>query len=163
MKTNQIDLSQLKMKGERGEFLSWIERKNEKWTLTDVGKKNGGKVQSDARFGEYVVWPDNISIPGNSEKPSTKLLNPTAIGKHFNASSQKINLILSELGFIVNDKRGWEITKLGKNFGGKQFKHEQSAKFYVLWPESILSETNLLRSLSDTPVQQGRRAMRHRL
>ena len=124
--------------------LGWIERKNDKWCITDLGKKQGGKMQSDSRFGEYVVWPENLELPGNGPKDSSKFLNPTAIGKHFNVSSQKINLVLSELGFIENDNRGWEITKLGKNIGGKQLKHDQSGKFYVMWPQSILSHKSLV-------------------
>src|SRR5437868_3187122 len=73
------------------------------------------------------------------------LLNATAIGKHFNVSSQRINLILSELGFQENDVAGWEVTKLGKSLGGRQFQHEQSGKSYVLWPELILINKNLVQ------------------
>ncbi|MBL0335177.1 MAG: glycerol kinase [Chitinophagaceae bacterium] len=73
------------------------------------------------------------------------LLNATAIGKQFSVSSQRINLILSELGFQENDVAGWEVTKLGKSLGGRQFQHEQSGKFYVLWPETILTNKNLVQ------------------
>ena len=74
----------------------------------------------------------------------TKLINATAIGKHFDISSQRLNLILSELGLIEKDlAAGWEITKLGKTIGGRQFEHETSGAIYVLWPESILQYKRL--------------------
>jgi len=86
---------------------------------------------------------------------SSSLLNATAIGKHFNVSSQRINLILSELGFQENDVTGWKPTKLGKSLGGKQFQHEQSGKFYVLWPESIQNNKNLTQIFNlNTPEKK---------
>jgi hypothetical protein len=73
------------------------------------------------------------------------LLNATALGKHFGVSSQRINLILSELGFQENSVAGWEVTKLGKSIGGKQFQHEQSGKSYALWPNQIIDNKSLVQ------------------
>jgi hypothetical protein len=62
-------------------------------------KQKGGQTRTNPKFGEYIVWPDNISIDnGQPIKEKSKSLNATAIGKHFNISSQRLNLILSELG-----------------------------------------------------------------
>jgi hypothetical protein len=124
--------------------IGWIERANDKWILTDLGNKKGGKMKKDPKFGEYIVWPEDISLEENGNQgASGKLLNSTAIGKHFGVSSQRINLILSELGFVENDVAGWQVTVVGKNFGGLQRKHEQSGKFFVLWPPNILENKNL--------------------
>lgn len=125
--------------------LGWIERKNDSWMLTEIGKKKGGQTRNNPKFGEYIVWPDNISIDDEQQKERLKLINATAIGKHFNISSQRLNLILSELGLIEKDiAAGWEITKLGKSIGGRQFEHDTSGANYVLWPESILQYKRLL-------------------
>lgn len=125
--------------------LGWIERKNDKWVLTDLGKKKGGQTRNNPKFGEYIVWPENISIDNGQQKERPKLINATSIGKHFDISSQRLNLILSELGLIEKDfAAGWEITKLGKSVGGRQFEHETSGANYVLWPESILQYKRLL-------------------
>ncbi len=51
-----------------------------------------------------MVWPESFSFDGGQ----SRYLNATTIGKHFNVSSQKINLILSELGFQENDIAGWD-------------------------------------------------------
>jgi hypothetical protein len=123
--------------------LGLIDRKNNKWILTKLGEQKGGQIRKTPGGEEYIVWPDNLNIDDRGKENSTKLLNATAIGKHFNVSNQRINLILSELGFQENDIAGWEITKLGRNLGGKQCQIEQSGKLYVLWPQSILTNKNL--------------------
>src|SRR4051812_28840760 len=83
----------------------WIDRKNDKWILTDLGKQKGGQTRNFPKIGEYIVWPENISIE-NTNGTKGKLLNATAIGKHFNVSSQRLNLILSELGWIEKGLAG---------------------------------------------------------
>jgi hypothetical protein len=139
---NELDISAnelfAKLKG-----LGWIDKHNDKWVLTETGKQKGGQTRSNPKYGEYVVWPENISIDNGSSKEKGKYLNATAIGKHFSLSSQRLNLILSELGWIEKDLAGWTITKLGKNVGGKQYEHETSGGSYVLWPENILENKSL--------------------
>jgi hypothetical protein len=133
--------------------LGWIERINDKWVLTNLGKQKGGQMRSNPKFGEYIVWPENISIENGQTKEKPKLINATAIGKHFGISSQRLNLILSELGLIEKDfAAGWEITKLGKSTGGRQFEHETSGANYVLWPESILQNKRLLEVFKENSI-----------
>ncbi|MBI3718109.1 MAG: glycerol kinase [Sphingobacteriales bacterium] len=124
--------------------LAWIDRKNDKWVLTELGKQKGGQTRTNPKFGEYIVWPDNISLDNDQQaKDKPKLLNATTIGKHYNISSQRLNLVLSELGWIEKDLAGWTITKLGKSVGGKQYEHETSGGTYVLWPGHILENKSL--------------------
>ena len=130
--------------------LGWIDRKNDKWVLTDLGKQKGGQIRNNPKFGDYIVWPENLSIDNGQQKDKPKLLNATAIGKHFDISSQRLNLILSELGWIEKDIAGWQVTKLGKNLGGRQFEHETSGGTYVLWPDNILNNKNLTSVFKDT-------------
>src|SRR5205085_3600084 len=128
--------------------MGWIDRKNEKWILTDVGKQKGGQTRSNPKFGEYIVWPENISISEGNSIEKNKFLTSTAIGKHFGITNQRMNLILSELGyiekaFIGQDSNGWTVTKLGKGIGGKQLESENGSK-YVMWPASILNNKSLI-------------------
>lgn len=135
--------------------LGWIDRKNDKWVLTDLGKQKGGQTRNNPKFGEYIVWPENISIDNGHQKEKPKFLNATVIGKHFDISSQRLNLILSELGLIEKDfAAGWDITKLGKSLGGRQFEHETSGATYVLWPESIFQYKRLLEVFKETSQEQ---------
>lgn len=133
--------------------LGWIERQNDKWVLTDLGKKKGGQTRTNPKYGEFVVWPENISLDGGQQKEKPKLLNATAIGKYFDVSSQRLNLILSEFGWIEKDLAGWTITKLGKNAGGRQFEHETSGGSYVLWPENLLQNKSLVTVFSNKPIE----------
>lgn len=131
--------------------LGLIEHKNGKWILTNSGKQKGGQIRNSSKYGEYIVWPENISFSnGSQQKNKPNLLNATTIGKHFNISNQRLNLIFSELGWIKKDIAGWDVTKLGKSLGGRQFEHETSGGSFVLWPESILSNKNLTNVFSDT-------------
>jgi hypothetical protein len=132
--------------------LGWIQRKNDRWVLTDLGKQKGGQTRNSQKFGEFIVWPENLSLDGGEPKEKTKLLNATAIGKHFAISSQRLNLIFSELGWIEKDIAGWQITKLGKGLGGRQFEHETSGGTYVLWPDNILINKNLTSVFKDATI-----------
>lgn len=134
--------------------LNWIERKNDKWILTDLGKQKGGQTRNNPKFGEYIVWPENISIQNGHQKEKPKLLNATTIGKHFNVSSQRLNLLLNELGWIEKTIAGWGLTKLGKSIGGKQFEHETSGGSYVLWPDGVLQNKDLLEQFRDTSIEK---------
>lgn len=136
---------------EKLKTLGWIERKNDKWVLTELGKQKGGQTRSNPKFGEFVVWPENISIDNTQQKEKSKLLNATTIGKHFNISSQKINLLLNELGLIEKSVAGWRPTTLGKKLGGKQFEHESSGGTYILWPDSILNNKDILELFEESP------------
>lgn len=150
---NELDIKSSDL-FEKLKSLGWIDKKNDKWILTNLGKEKGGQTRTNPKFGEYVVWPENISIDNGQQKEKSKLINATAIGKHFKISSQRLNLIFSELGWIEKDIAGWQITKLGKGLGGKQFEHETSGGTYVLWPESILNNKNLVSVFKEIPEQK---------
>lgn len=53
---------------DRLERLNFIERINDKWTLTNVGKQKGGQTRTSTKFGVYIVWPENISIDNGAKK-----------------------------------------------------------------------------------------------
>lgn len=138
---------------EKIKSLGWIDRKNDKWVLTELGKQKGGQTRNNPKFGEYIVWPENISIENDQQKIKSKLLNATAIGKHFNISSQKLNLLFNELGLIEKTVAGWRPTNLGKKLGGKQFEHETSLGTYILWPENIIENKDILELFIEKPTK----------
>ncbi len=123
--------------------LGWIERKSDKWVLTETGKQKGGQTRNNPKFGDYIVWPENLSWESNSNQGKAKLLNSTAIGGHFSISNQRMNLVFSELGWIEKSISGWTVTKQGKTVGGRQFEDETKGNTYVKWPETILQNKSL--------------------
>ncbi len=96
-----------------------IKKENDKWVLTDAGKQLGG-VHLTGKYGQYVAWPEDIVFEKTAakavEKAKVSLITATAIGKHFDLSSKKMNYILSELGWIKRGLKGWLVTEQGEKF-----------------------------------------------
>ena len=75
-------------------------------------------------------------------------LNATALGDHFKLTSQRLNLVLAELGWISKDKKGWTLTPQGIALGALQKEYSQTGVPYVLWPETILTNKAFLSTIS---------------
>lgn len=123
----------------------WIYKKDEQWHLTKEGKMAGGEMKYNPKFGDYVVWPSNLDLSQNVQ--SSETLSSTKIGQEFGVSAQRINAILSELGWIEKSNiGGWELTKYGKRNGGFEIE-AQNGSPYVIWDASILTNKSLLTSI----------------
>ncbi len=123
----------------------WIYKKNDQWNLTKEGKMAGGEMKYNPKFGEYVVWPSNLDLNKNIQ--SSETLNSTKIGQEFNISAQRINAILSELGWIEKSSiGGWDLTKYGKRNGGFEMEGQNGSP-YVIWDKSILLNKSVLSSI----------------
>ncbi len=136
-----------------------ILRSGNNWQLTPAGKSRGGLYRASAKLKRYIVWPESIiaELEGSQEEAGHGFVTATAIGKSFDLPANRINSILSELGWIKKDPvKGWQITGLGKRFGGIQAKHHTSGVPYVHWPETItrhrILTANIQESKGDTPV-----------
>ncbi len=129
----------------------WIERSGDKWVLTQLGRQKGGEARSNSNYGEYIVWPEDIFFEEDLDR--SQFLNSTSIGDHFKISSRRMNLILSELGWIEKAIAGWVITKLGRELGGRQLEHDISGGTYVLWPKEIVNNPNLRNIFFETVLE----------
>lgn len=159
---------------------TWIEKSDDGWTLTELGKEIGGDYVTHPKYGTYIAWPDDIvnqlGYAEESEVPddAEKLLSATAIGEQLNISAQRVNRIISELGWIEKGLKGWKLTPQGKKAGGVQKEHPKTGIPYVNWPTSAISNPNfsaLVRELeegsteshangSDTSVEKATSSMR---
>ncbi|WP_051906468.1 hypothetical protein [Methylomarinum vadi] len=99
------------------------------------------------KYGQYAAWPEDVefSKPAAVDKASEKLITATAIGKHFDLSPNKMNYILSELGWIKKGLKGWLVTDQGAKVGAQQGEDSRSGIPYARWPEKILSGSHALR------------------
>lgn len=129
--------------------LELIVRKNDKWHLTPKGMDVGGKMISTEKFGEFIAWPENFSPFDLGDNSKKELLNATKIGEKFEISNQRVNNILSELGWVEQAIKGWKITNVGRSVGGIQKEH-QSGGTYVLWPDSALNNKIFLKAIKPT-------------
>lgn len=123
----------------------WIYKKDDQWHLTKEGKMAGGEMSYNPKFGEYVVWPANIDL--NQSPQSDQTLSSTKIGQEFGLTAQRINSMLSELGWIEKSNvGGWNLTSYGKRNGGFEME-AQNGSPYVIWNSSILKNKSLLNSI----------------
>ncbi|WP_167616662.1 phage antirepressor KilAC domain-containing protein [Maribellus sediminis] len=127
--------------------LNLIYKEDGKWHLTRRGIDCGGEMASNPKYGEYVVWPADFDPDTVEPTDRNQLINATAIGNEFNLSSQKVNLILSEIGWIEKAIKGWSLTNLGIKVGGVEFEHKSGGSF-VLWPPELLTNKSLVSSLN---------------
>jgi len=130
-----------------------IVKEDDSWVLTDEGRKIGGEYKESPKYGKYIVWPETFKIDGVDDPvqttASSKLITSTVIGKHFDLSANKINYILSELGWIKKGLKGWLVTEQGeKQQQGMQSENNQSGVPFARWPESILESKSLIETIS---------------
>jgi len=131
-----------------------IEKKGDIWSLTNEGVNKGGKFISSKRFGKYITWPENIAI---DVKQNEKLITSTVIGKKYALSANKVNFVLSELGWVYKGLKGWLTTPQGIRQGGIQDEDKKSGVPYVRWPESLLTNKilqNSVEQLSGTQISE---------
>lgn len=134
--------------------LGWIEINNDKRKLTELGKQKGGLMKTHPHHGDYIAWPENILIGDEPHKGKSNHITATSIGKHFNISTQRFNLLINELGWIEKTIAGWRLTKLGKALGGWQHEHETSGNTYVVWPYNILENRDLTEMFLEHPEEK---------
>ncbi len=127
--------------------LGYIVRENSIWRITEQWKTVWWEIQRSEKYGQYIIWPTTLDISKQSKvyhKNKWKQLNATVIGEYFKTSSQRLNLVLSELGLIEKDITWWRITKLWKNIWWSEHRHDVSWAYFVLWPENVLNYPRLL-------------------
>jgi energy-converting hydrogenase A subunit M len=130
-----------------------IVKSGKDWQLTEAGIAKGGAYKKHEQSGRnYIVWPEpfSIELETDNENPREKLLTATAIGKEFGIPSTRINLILSELGWISKYIKGWLVTDQGKRLGGMQSKDKVSGSPYVRWPDNIMKNKILIGSIQES-------------
>lgn len=131
--------------------LGFIQKENESWILTPEGQKKGGAYKTSIRYGQYIVWPADLNISTTLEtearSTSTKLITATVIGREFGLSANKINFILSELGWVKKGLEGWLITDQGSKQNGIQAEDRKSGIPYVRWPAAITTSKSLTETI----------------
>lgn len=123
----------------------FIEKKGDAWSLTNQGVQAGGKFVTSKKFGKYITWPEDLDLAVNDNK----MLTATSIGKHFNLSANKINFILSEIGWAQKALKGWRVTLQGEKHGGLQAEDKKSGIPFIRWPTSIIESKILIGTIED--------------
>ncbi len=135
----------------------WIERKDDVWALTDKGGDKGGEYTNHPKYGKYIVWPELVGSfddaePKEEKKKKNKsnpVISSSALGKKIELSAQRINSLMSELGWIKKGLKGWNITSQGESVGGVQKEDYRTGVPYVCWPETIIENKAFELSLKE--------------
>jgi hypothetical protein len=115
----------------------WIKREGKLWRLSAKGEFEGGRYTQHERFGEYIVWPESIKEHRLFSSETFTFLTASQMGKPHKISAKRMNLILSELGWVDRFHHGWKLTALGQSVGGQQIEHESTGVPYAQWPERV--------------------------
>lgn len=127
----------------------YIEKSGDKYILTELGIQNSGATKSSVKFGEYIVWDEEIKIPNKLITQGKEFYSSTKIAARYDLSAKKINLILSEVGFIEKYLKGWTITTLGGKNGGIQKENAKNGIPYAEWDESIFTNNAFLSIIKE--------------
>lgn len=86
----------------------------------------------------------------NHSHRSGSMVTASKIGDKLNVSSQNINAVLSELGWIKKGEvKGWVATQSGSQLGAINKVFDKTGIPYVLWPASILENPSFKESISE--------------
>jgi hypothetical protein len=97
--------------------------------------------------------PAAVSDDDSSNDSFGGYLSSTRIGKHFDLSNVRINLILAELGWIEKYVKGWVPTDRG-NALGANVREMRNGTPFVVWPESILNNPALRDSVAEQTAER---------
>ncbi|WP_375748883.1 glycerol kinase [Vibrio sp. HN007] len=125
----------------------YIVRHEDKWVLTDIGEKFGGEYATHPKYGQFVIWPENLLI--DTAISAGEMFTATQLGEKLGLNAKKINQLLNELGWINKEEDGWHITELGLKAGGEQRKAKSSSSLYTVWHDTVQKNRNLQNSVKE--------------
>lgn len=76
-------------------------------------------------------------------------LTATDIGKHFGLKAARINLLLSELGWIARGTKGWQTTAVGESMGAGIRHIAQTGVPFAVWNPAVLDNTILIDAVKE--------------
>ena len=127
----------------------YITKSENGYKLTDLGIKNSGEIKEHSKFGKYIVWNEDIKIPNRLITQGKEFFSSTKIATKYNLKANRVNLILSEIGYIEKFQKGWSITVLGSKNGSIQKENNQNNIPYVEWNETIFENPTFLSTIKE--------------
>ncbi|MBT8149061.1 MAG: hypothetical protein KJO24_03975 [Gammaproteobacteria bacterium] len=126
----------------------WIERIDKHWKLTGKGQFEGGDYVTSKKFGEYIGWPEAVLEHVIFDELFNRPLRTRIIAQELGISAHRFNALLAELGWQQRFHRGWILTPLGRQLGGKEREDDESGVPFTLWPRTVLEQERLAVSLA---------------
>lgn len=133
----------------------YVVKTKDGFTLTPLGIKQSGATKKHAKFGEYIVWDEHLELPTHARTVEKECFSATKIATKYMLSARKVNMILSEIGFIEKYLKGWHITDLGIKNGGVQKENIQNGIPYVEWDKTIFENNAFLSIIQEVKGEAG--------
>lgn len=120
--------------------------------LTPEGLASGAiykEMKKDGKVIKYIAWPSDLEM--NITPSNESLITATVLGKTFDLSAQKVNFILSEIGWAKKGdlKKGWVATSQGLKIGALQSEDPKSGVPFIRWPKSLIENKTLIATIED--------------
>jgi len=112
--------------------------------LTEKWKNNWWELKTWTKFWDYIVWPEDFNPYEKLWIQNIEYISVTELSKIFNVQAKRLNMIISEIGWMEHHIKWWKLTKLWENIWWKQLIYDKTWKEYIKWPKDIL-ENNILR------------------
>jgi hypothetical protein len=125
----------------------WVLQEGKQWTLTAKGEFEGGIYRQSKKYGEYIVWPESILKHPMIMELSQSLVVISNLAQLYKIPARLLNCLLADMGWIEAYAKGWQVTTIGKSYGGVQHTSEKSGVPFVMWPKSIVETEALKNSL----------------
>ena len=116
--------------------------------LTEKWIKNWGELKTGTKFWDYIIWPENFNPYEKLWIKNIEYISVTEISKIFNIPPKRLNMIISEIGWMEHTIKWWRLTKLWENIWWKQLLYEKTWKEYIKWPKEITENIILKKSLN---------------
>ncbi|MBY5991801.1 hypothetical protein [Ferrimonas balearica] len=134
----------------------YLVREAQRWCLTEQGRLAGGRTTHSEKFGEYVVWPEQMALPSAEGLLSvSKLSEQTGLGR------ESLLGLLHEIGYVAPAPKGWRVTDSGLAAGGIQQADKRTGAPYSLWPEGLRREPMFKRALAQALGQDADKESTH--
>ena len=101
-------------------------------------------------YGHWIaVYRPPARIPSATvqAEPIPQLFSASTLAERLALHDYNVNLMLAEIGWISKEPQGWKATDQGSALGAVQKFDTQTGTAYVLWPETMLTNTQLLATI----------------
>jgi len=116
--------------------------------LTEKWKNNWWELKTWTKFGDYIVWPEDFNPYEKLWIKNIEYISVTEMSKIFNIQAKRLNMIISEIGWMEHTIKWWKLTKLWEAIWWKQLIYDKTWKEYIKWPKEILDNNILKNSLN---------------
>jgi hypothetical protein len=115
------------------------------------GKQRAAKEASDKKS----------DAESETRERGENFLSANKIAAQLGVNARRVNLILSELGWLLRAQKGWRVSDYAKQaFGARQREHHHTGIPFVMWPPAIMDNAIFREAISNFAGQTSQPAQK---